>query len=201
MKGLTARQSKFVKVFAGNATEAARLAGYTGNDVTLAAVGFENLRKPHIRAAIDQRTKAEISPLVAARKERQEFWTEVMRSNKDEMAYRLQASALLGKSEGDFLERHQFEGAHIFVIDPYAKPAKKSKAVVEPKPEPQRPAAPAKLRAADGAVKAEPTAPTPSLHEEAAQIEEAVKSGRMTARAGVVLIEKLAAEMAKKEGR
>lgn len=32
----------------GNGTEAARIAGYKGNDVTLAAVGSENLRKPQI---------------------------------------------------------------------------------------------------------------------------------------------------------
>ncbi len=39
----------------GNATKAARLAGYAGNDVTLASVGYENLRKPHIKAEIERR--------------------------------------------------------------------------------------------------------------------------------------------------
>lgn len=38
-----------------NGTKAARLAGYKGNDATLAAVAYENLRKPHIRAEIDRR--------------------------------------------------------------------------------------------------------------------------------------------------
>ena len=40
-----------------NATEAARLAGYKGNDVTLASVGYENLRKPQIAGCIEQRLK------------------------------------------------------------------------------------------------------------------------------------------------
>ncbi len=38
-----------------NATRAAERAGYVGNDVTLAAVGYENLRKPHIAERISQR--------------------------------------------------------------------------------------------------------------------------------------------------
>lgn len=40
-----------------NATEAARRAGYQGNDVTLRSVGAENLAKPHIRREIDARLK------------------------------------------------------------------------------------------------------------------------------------------------
>lgn len=40
----------------GNATEAARMAGYKGNDVTLGAVGAENLQKPQIKAEITKRT-------------------------------------------------------------------------------------------------------------------------------------------------
>ena len=39
----------------GNATKAARFAGYTGNDTTLASVGAENLRKPNIRSEITRR--------------------------------------------------------------------------------------------------------------------------------------------------
>ena len=38
-----------------NATEAARRAGYKGNDATLASVGWENLRKPEIASVIEQR--------------------------------------------------------------------------------------------------------------------------------------------------
>lgn len=38
-----------------NGTEAARRAGYWGNDCTLAAIASENLRKPNIHAAIKER--------------------------------------------------------------------------------------------------------------------------------------------------
>lgn len=53
---LTPKQQAFVDAYTGaargNATEAARMAGYKGNATTLAAVGAENLRKPQIQAAI-----------------------------------------------------------------------------------------------------------------------------------------------------
>lgn len=54
---LTAKQEKFKEEYliCFNATEAARRAGYGGNSVTLAAIGWENLRKPLIAQAIRQR--------------------------------------------------------------------------------------------------------------------------------------------------
>lgn len=60
---LTHKQQLFVEAYLGvakgNATEAARLAGYKGNDQTLASVGAENLRKPHITAMIGRRVEIE----------------------------------------------------------------------------------------------------------------------------------------------
>ncbi len=54
---LTGKEKKFVEFYIGeahfNGTEAARLAGYKGNRVTLASVAYENLRKPQIRKEID----------------------------------------------------------------------------------------------------------------------------------------------------
>ncbi len=56
-KKLTPKQAIFVSEYlkTGNATEAARKAGYKGNDVTLGAVGAENLKKPHIAVAIKEK--------------------------------------------------------------------------------------------------------------------------------------------------
>lgn len=53
----TGLQDAFINhyVIEKNGTKAARLAGYKGNDATLAVVAYENLRKPHIRAEIDRR--------------------------------------------------------------------------------------------------------------------------------------------------
>jgi hypothetical protein len=60
---LTLKQELFVEAYLGaakgNATEAARLAGYKGSDQTLAQVGAENLRKPHIAALIGKRVETE----------------------------------------------------------------------------------------------------------------------------------------------
>lgn len=55
-KKLTPKQQRFVSEYlkCWNATEAARKAGYKGNDATLSAVGGENLRKPLISEAIER---------------------------------------------------------------------------------------------------------------------------------------------------
>lgn len=55
---LTGLQQAFVDEYLGNgfnATQAARDAGYQGDDNTLAVMGHENLRKPKIRQQIEQR--------------------------------------------------------------------------------------------------------------------------------------------------
>lgn len=56
---LTPKQQLFVSEYlkTGNATEAARRAGYKGNDVTLCAVGAENLRKPQVAEAINEKNQ------------------------------------------------------------------------------------------------------------------------------------------------
>jgi hypothetical protein len=54
---LSAKQELFWQAYvgkaAGNATQAAKLAGYTGTDNVLSSVAWENLRNPIIRAHID----------------------------------------------------------------------------------------------------------------------------------------------------
>lgn len=59
---LTLKQKLFIDHYlkSRNGTQAARLAGYSGNDVTLAAVAYENLRKPQIRFEIDRQLDAYI---------------------------------------------------------------------------------------------------------------------------------------------
>ena len=93
----------------GNATEAARRAGYKGNDMTLGQVGAENLKKPQIREAVAARVSKD--PAIATRTERQQFWTNVMQgTNGAEMKDRLKASELLGKSQADFIDRKEISG-------------------------------------------------------------------------------------------
>lgn len=111
MDKLTEKQRRFVEAYmgeaAGNATEAARLAGYKGSDTTLCAVGSENLRKPLVARAIESAQKSD--PLIATREDRQRFWTRVMMGLEPDarMGDRLKASELLGKCGADFIERHE----------------------------------------------------------------------------------------------
>lgn len=109
LRKLTEKQRRWVEFYMGeaegNATEAARLAKYKGNDVTLAQVGAENLRKPHVQAAIAERVAAD--PAIATREDRQRFWTLVMNNKAESMKYRLRASEILGKSQCDFVEKHE----------------------------------------------------------------------------------------------
>jgi len=92
---------------AGNATEAARLAGYKGNDGALAQRGSENLRKGKIKAAI--KALIDRDPLVLTRFDRQRLWTrislgsELERGEEPKMSDRLKASELLGKTQLDFV--------------------------------------------------------------------------------------------------
>lgn len=126
LKKLFPKQQAFVEAYAGNGTDAARIAGYKGNSNTLASVAKENLRKPHIWAAIQAREQTRADSRIATREERQAFWSSVLRDDvtqeipdgdevkivKDpqQMKDRLKAAELLGKSEGDFIDRTELSG-------------------------------------------------------------------------------------------
>lgn len=115
---LTEKQRRFVEAFmgqaAGNATEAARLAGYDGDDDSLRAIASQNLTKLNIREAIESRIDSD--PLVATRFDRQRFWSRVMAGKEmdgdkpAQMKDRLKASELLARSHGDFVERVEHTG-------------------------------------------------------------------------------------------
>lgn len=108
---LTTKQRRFVEVYDGNGTEAARLAGYTGTDAALRVTASRLLANGSIATAIQQRHAVEESRLIADRQKRQAFWTTVMQDKDEEMRTRLRASELLGRSEADFVERHEHTGA------------------------------------------------------------------------------------------
>lgn len=105
MGKLTVKQKKFIEAYEGNATEAARIAGYKGNDATLAQVGYENMMNPEINSRVMKRQDLEIQRIVMNRLDRQILWTELARSSSVEVKDRLKATELLGRSEGDFTEK------------------------------------------------------------------------------------------------
>ena len=100
---LTAKQQRFVSAYNGNATEAMIAAGYSKKS---AASNVDKiLKNTEIQAAIQNREKERNSAAIATREERQAFWTAIMRDDEVDLRDRLRATELLGKSEGDFLEK------------------------------------------------------------------------------------------------
>jgi phage terminase small subunit len=111
---LTARKRRFVELYlvGGNATRAAQTAGYSAR--TAKQQGSRLLQEPAIAAAVAAGQAEQKKAAVADRDARQAFWTQVMlakgRFKKAAMKDRLKASELLGKSQGDFIERHEHAG-------------------------------------------------------------------------------------------
>jgi phage terminase small subunit len=106
---LTERERRFVEQFmaSGNATKAAEKAGYSKK--TSSQIGYRLLRKVQIQRAIADR--AENDPAVWTREQRQQFWTAIARGaaayEGATLRDRLKASELLGRSQADFIERHE----------------------------------------------------------------------------------------------
>ena len=83
MQKLTAKQRRFVDYYikTGNATEAAKKAGYSRK--TAAVTGHDNLRKPNIKSAIEKRLKAIEDSRIADAREVLIHLTAVMRGEKE----------------------------------------------------------------------------------------------------------------------
>ena len=98
---LSELQKKFVVAYDGNATRTAELVGYRCPK----DAGCRAMRHVEIRKLLDARRQAEIRPGVATRQERQRFWSEIMQDQEIPWKHRLKASELLGKSQGDFIQK------------------------------------------------------------------------------------------------
>lgn len=143
-KPLSERHRRFVEAFmgkaAGNATEAARLAGYKGNAKVRAETGRKVLARPDVQAAIAERTKTD--PSVMDREERQRMWTAIARGEatltvmKHGRTFKvpwppneqMNAMKLLGKTQGDFIQivKHEVGGEvrvkHVTELPPLDAP-------------------------------------------------------------------------------
>lgn len=125
---LTERERRFVAAYmgpaAGNAAEAARLAGYARASAKV--TGTRLLARPHVRAAIEAQRAQDEAAGTATRQDRQRFWTATMLDPNVSMRDRLKASELLARSEGDFIERRETDMrvqapvkvVHVFVDSP-----------------------------------------------------------------------------------
>jgi len=105
---LTYKQQKFVDVYVGNATQAAKKAGYSIK--TAYSAGQRLLKNVDIQKAVKLRNNGS-GRKIADRLARQKFWTDIMLDPEAAPRDRLKASELLGRSEADFTENVQVIGA------------------------------------------------------------------------------------------
>jgi len=105
---LTYKQQKFVDAYDGNATQAAKKAGYSAK--TAYSIGQRTLNIVEVKKAIQARNKGN-GRKIADRQARQKFWTDIMLDPDAAPRDRLKASELLGRSEADFTENVQVIGA------------------------------------------------------------------------------------------
>ena len=109
MPKLTHKQQLYVEHYnkTGNGTESARVAGYKGTDVTLAAVGYENLNKPHIASALKalQATRAMHSN--RTQHDMDAFLWSVISNDSDAMRDRLTAAQQVQRLNGWVVDRSE----------------------------------------------------------------------------------------------
>lgn len=127
MSKLRLKQQLFVEAYVGvaqgNASKAARKAGYKGNDATLRAIASQNLTKPNIIAAIAERT-AKIKNIMSRDEVLEELsdiarapWQEFLeiRHDKDgniidaqlKLADKIKALDLVGKAHGIYMKSQE----------------------------------------------------------------------------------------------
>lgn len=110
----------FTGVAAGNYSEAARAAGYRGNDRSLRESARRLLKRPEVQAMIKAKQAAD--PLVKDGEALRRFWSDVIegkefvevangkkRKYSASMRERIKASELLAKAQGMFIDRHEHE--------------------------------------------------------------------------------------------
>ena len=102
----TPRQQKFIDFYDGNATDAARKAGYKFPD----RAGYRLLRNIGIRKRLEAREEKTQVYRIATRQDRQHFWSEMMGDKGQKTSDRLKASELLGRSQADFIDRTENSG-------------------------------------------------------------------------------------------
>lgn len=106
---MTPKQKKFCEYYiqSANATDAARKAGYS--EKTAEAIGHENLKKPEIKAYIQERMDDQDKELIADADEVLRFYSDVMRGKiKDQFG--LDASLTDRLKAGDSLMKRYAAG-------------------------------------------------------------------------------------------
>lgn len=111
--GLTEKQKKFCIYFSqtGNATESYKRAYGDKSDNVAAVSGHQNLRKPKIRAYIEELNEGLMDALMADTEEIKRYWTNIMRNDIEGTNGGLKASEFLAKTNGAFIDKVQLESS------------------------------------------------------------------------------------------
>jgi len=108
------RMRKFVAAYmeTGNATEAARRAGYgNGTDSACAVAGSELLRKPKVKELIEKAQQKLESKSIASREERLQILSELVRGNLEARpGERIRAADLISKMNGEQIINNRISG-------------------------------------------------------------------------------------------
>jgi phage terminase small subunit len=114
MDKLTAKQRAWIDYYkqGKTAAEAARLAGYRGNNSDV--MGSQNVVK--LSKYIADRDELLDRARVADMAEINEFWSDTMRNDKADIKDRLKASELRARSIGAFIERREIVGAQTITV-------------------------------------------------------------------------------------
>lgn len=114
MNKLTAKQRAWIDYYkqGKTATEAARLAGYKGDNHH--TIGAQNLAK--LSKYISDRDELLDRARVADMAEINAFWSDTMRNDKADIKDRLKASELRARSIGAFVERREIVGAQTITV-------------------------------------------------------------------------------------
>lgn len=99
---LSAKQLAFVAAYIGrakgNATLAARIAGYSGTDMALGQAGHELLKNPKIKREIDRANAKVASAAIATTSEIQRMLTRIARDDPEESEHELEFSVQSGQA-------------------------------------------------------------------------------------------------------
>lgn len=116
-RDLTEKQQRFVEAYVGdaegNATTAARIAGYSGNDNSLGVTGSRLLADERIRQEITNRRKLLGIP---DRAEVMCFFADIMRTEQIELKYRMRAAENVFRALGLHRESCETTSATMNVV-------------------------------------------------------------------------------------
>jgi len=108
---LTPKQQKWIDEYikCDDYTTASRNAGYTGTDITLKNMGYQNsikfkvlldARRLELSEKINNKNIAELEDIF-------EYWTRTFKDEKEDTRDRIKASELLAKAKGGFIEKKE----------------------------------------------------------------------------------------------